>query len=101
MSGKFGIKDKDWEIFEELLICPLKTLGFNVWIFGSRATGTYKKFSDVDVLYASDKEVPLGHLYLIRTNLEESDLTLKVDLVDINHLAKSYLPHVLQERVAL
>lgn len=53
-----------------------------VSVFGSRATGTAKPFSDLDVVIRSDAAIPLEKLYAIRDDLEESDLPIRVDIVD-------------------
>jgi predicted nucleotidyltransferase len=57
---------------------------YQVFIFGSRATGKAKKFSDFDIGIWGKKSVPSHLIVLIEEALEESDLPYKVDLVDFS-----------------
>ena len=79
---------------------PLKNSGAQVWIFGSRARGDYRPFSDIDVLYdfAGNKRPPSGLIYSIKESAEESRLPFKIDMVDLCDLAQSYRDQVLQDR---
>jgi len=98
---KFGLSDSEFELLSKIVIKPLKDAGCVVWIFGSRAMGTYQPFSDIDILYkAPQDEASLRELISrIRENSEESRLAFKVDLVRDDDLAKSYLPSVLKNRI--
>lgn len=100
---KFGISSEHFKLLSDLLFVPLHRQGASVWIFGSRAKGTHKKFSDVDVLYEVDKKKPFppGFLSQIREQLEESRLPYKVDLVCLDDLAQSYRDDVLNTRVRI
>lgn len=88
----FGLTDQDYNLLFRLAIDPLKSNGAKVWVFGSRARGDFRPFSDIDVLYEfqPDRQPPPGLLFNIRDELEQSDITLKVDLVDRREVAKSY-----------
>ena len=56
--------------------------GYEVWAFGSRAKGTAKPYSDLDLAIISDQPLPLDVMADLRESLDESDLTIKVDVVD-------------------
>jgi predicted nucleotidyltransferase len=88
----FGLSDQDYDLLVRLAIDPLKTNGAKVWVFGSRARGDFRPFSDIDVLFEFQPhhQPPLGLLFNIRDDLEQSNMTLKVDLVDRREIAKSY-----------
>lgn len=97
---KFGIAEKHWNLLSKIAIKPLKNLGCDVWLFGSRARGDYKEFSDIDLLYSSPaRGLEKNKIYQIKDDLEKSYLPYKVDLVDENELASSYRKQVLKERV--
>lgn len=96
----FGLSDKDWNILETVAINPLKSAGGQVWIFGSRARGSHREFSDVDLLY-SLKNPTTGLLGKIAMELEESNLAVKVDLVAESELASSYRDNVMRDRVQI
>jgi predicted nucleotidyltransferase len=57
--------------------------GTGVWVFGSRATGAARRYSDLDLALQSDLPLDLGMLGGLKNALSESDLTVKVDLVDL------------------
>lgn len=100
---KFGLKDSEFKILTNLAILPLKNNGAQtVWIFGSRARGDQKPFSDIDILYSlsKDKKLPEGLLFKIRDSLEESRLPFKV-IVSDSELAESYREHVNKDKIKL
>lgn len=98
---KFGLDEKDWKLIEELAIKPLKSRGADVWIFGSRARGDQKTYSDLDILYEAQEDLKFGDLALIQENLEESNLAVKVELVSRSDLAEAYRNQIEKEKVAV
>jgi type I restriction enzyme, S subunit len=55
---------------------------YAVLAFGSRVTGTTKRFSDLDLAIMSDKPLAPRRLALLADALSESDLPIRVDLLD-------------------
>jgi len=55
---------------------------YEVWAFGSRATGRAKPYSDLDLALISDQRIPLDVTARLSEAFSESDLPWKVDLVD-------------------
>lgn len=53
-----------------------------LWLFGSRARGDHRRWSDIDVAVEPVGPVPEGWLSEVRDALAESNLLLNVDLVD-------------------
>jgi predicted nucleotidyltransferase len=53
-----------------------------VWAFGSRVKGTAKKYSDLDLAVITEQPLPMATMAELRQALDESDLTIKVDVVD-------------------
>lgn len=94
----FGLESRLWQIILDLAITPLKKMGAKVYVFGSRARGDYKQFSDLDLLFERDPSIDLKLIAKIRSALEDSDLPIKIDLVDRQECAKSFLPKILRER---
>lgn len=100
--GDFGISGSDWALIERFLIEPLKKEGYRLYIFGSRARGDHKKFSDLDILVDDSnvkKPLPSHALNSIIESLEDSNLAFRVDLVLINDLALSYDANVKRDMV--
>ena len=53
-----------------------------VQVFGSRATGTAKPFSDLDLVIMGDEPLPVTTMRILRDAFDDSDLPFQVDLVD-------------------
>ncbi len=53
-----------------------------VWAFGSRVGPRSKPFSDLDLAVISTTELPTRRLALLAYAFEDSDLPIKVDIVD-------------------
>lgn len=66
----------------------LQTFPHPVYAYGSRVKGTHKKFSDLDLCIMDNlRELELFNL---QTALEESDLSIKVDIRLWNHMQPSF-----------
>jgi predicted nucleotidyltransferase len=100
---KFGLTDQEFQILFELVISPLKASGATVWIFGSRARGDHKAFSDIDIMYETKEDNPLlvGFISVLKESIEESRLPYKVDIVDFKDLAESYRTSALADRIQI
>ena len=98
---KFGLSNEQFQILNQIVVSPLKSHGATVWIFGSRARGDHKPFSDVDIMYDTkdSTQFPKGFISHLREEIQESRLPFKVDLVDLNEMAESYKSGALAERV--
>lgn len=56
--------------------------GREVRLFGSRATGTSKPHSDIDLVIMGDEALPLATMRMLRDEFDDSDLPFQVDLVE-------------------
>jgi len=97
----FGLTPDNWKRIIQLVVDPLKQIGAKIYVFGSRARGDHQEFSDLDLLVESESPLPIYLLSQIRSQLEESRLPIKVDVVDIHELADSFKGNVLRERVEI
>ena len=66
-----------------------------VWVFGSRASNKAKRFSDLDLAVVSPTALTVRRLALLASAFEESDLPIKVDLVDLQSSSPAF-----RERIA-
>ena len=100
---KFGLTEDQFQILNQIVLSPLKSHGATVWIFGSRARGDHKAFSDVDIMYEKkdSTQFPNGFISHLKDEIEESRLPFKVDLVDANEIADSYKVGAIADRVVL
>ncbi len=53
-----------------------------VWAFGSRVASGAKQFSDLDLAVVASAPLPTRRLALLAHAFEESDLPIKVDVVE-------------------
>lgn len=97
---KFGMTDEQFDLLRRLVVIPLKALGADVFIFGSRVGTSHHHHSDVDILYSvrAGKMVDAVAVSKIREAIEESRFPFKVDLVDEKDLVENYRSNVLRTR---
>lgn len=74
------IRPADLAIVRRILARHLP--GIEVRAFGSRATGKARQWSDLDLLVVTPTRLPLATLAALRDDLCESDLTIRVDVVE-------------------
>lgn len=100
---KFGLTKEEFAQLEEALFTPLRKAGAEIWIFGSRARGDQKKFSDIDILFELSKGnvLPSGLLSKIKEDLEQGNLPYKVDIVERQNIADSYREKIEKEKKSL
>ncbi len=77
---QLDVRPEEWAIVSGILRAFLP--GREIWAFGSRATGTAKPYSDLDLALIGETPLPLDTLAALREAFSESDLPWKVDLVD-------------------
>ncbi len=69
---KCRISSEHFQILQNLVLKPLWREGAKVYIFGSRSQGTHHPYSDVDLIFKSEKEVPQILISKIKEDIEES-----------------------------
>lgn len=95
---KFGLKERYYD--------ELKALYFlfpnidEIIIFGSRARGDYREFSDIDI--AIKGNLSKLELALIRDHLEESKIAYVTDVVEYNKIVdKKFKEEIDREGIVL
>jgi predicted nucleotidyltransferase len=71
-----------------------------LWLFGSRARGNARRWSDIDIAVEPLHPLRPGVLSEVREALEESSLLLDVDLIDLSTAAPALKDAVKQEGIA-
>ena len=61
-----------------------------VRVFGSRATSHIKPYSDLDLVVMGSSKLPSRKLYALKDALEESDLPIRVEVLDWNAISDSF-----------
>ena len=75
--------------------------GAQVWVFGSRATGKARPFSDLDLLLTQPRKLNWAQRAALRDGFEASRLPFRVDVVESAGLAVGVAERILSERVDL
>lgn len=92
---KFGLNE---EIFNKIEEIVKENRKYKFKIFGSRAKGTYKNTSDIDI--AVFKNVSKEDEYKIRNQFDLLDIIYKIDLVFIDeNIKKEFLEEILKELI--
>ena len=100
MKSKIDIQPKDLKIVLKILNQYLaqKTI---IWVFGSRAKNTAKKYSDLDLAIDAGKPLPIKLIVDLEFAFEESDLPYKVDIVDWVSADEQFKKIIENDRVKL
>ena len=61
-----------------------------VWAIGSRARHTAKPYSDLDLAVLAPTPLSLEQLARINDAFDSSNLTIKVDIVDLNAISDAF-----------
>ena len=94
-----GIDDRDMAKLAALL-GPIER-DYRLSIFGSRARGSYEVFSGIDIIAEGETPIPLTLLARIETDLSESDLPVKVDLIDARRASAEFLEAISADLVRI
>ncbi|MBC7548632.1 MAG: nucleotidyltransferase domain-containing protein [Polaromonas sp.] len=78
----------DWLEVRRVLAAQVPQL--EVWAFGSRATGTPKPHSDLDLALITEMPLSLTQLANVVHAFELSDLSIHVDVVDWASASKAF-----------
>lgn len=75
--------------------------GSRIWVFGSRATGRARRYSDLDLVIDAGRPLTRDEAASLREAFEESDLPYRVDAVDWRAIGDRFRSLIAAERVAL
>ena len=84
----------------EIVIAGLADIPCAVYLFGSRAEGTYAPISDVDIAVLAEKDIS-RQLSRIRERLEDSTIPLVVDLIDLRNTTLAFLRQVQTQGIVI
>jgi type I restriction enzyme S subunit len=74
---------------------------YAVWAFGSRVSGPAKTYSDLDIAILTDQPLSLERMATIRDAFDESDLPIRVDVVDWASTGASFREIIRQSYVVI
>lgn len=72
-----------------------------VWAFGSRVKGSAKPYSDLDLVVLGNEPLTLEEIAALNGAFSESDMPIKVDLVDWASASDNFRAIMRQDHVVL
>jgi predicted nucleotidyltransferase len=72
-----------------------------IYLFGSRATGKHKKYSDIDIAIKSKSKEITKRIPFLTEAAENSNLPYKIDVTLWNEIFKPYLPQIKKEKILI
>lgn len=75
---------------QKILFRHLSPKDYQVFLFGSRATGEARKWSDWDIGIKGKDRLPLLTMFQIKDDLENSNIPYRVDVVDLNRTSDKF-----------
>lgn len=94
---QLDLNPRDWEIVHNILARHVPQ--YEVWAFGSRAKGTAKEYSDLDLVIITKQPLSLALSAAIADDFAESDLPIKVDVVDWATTSETFRQAIEKERL--
>jgi predicted nucleotidyltransferase len=72
-----------------------------IWVFGSRATGRARRYSDLDIAIDAGQRLTLDESAILAEAFGDSDLPYRVDIVDWQEIDAHFRHLIDAERVKL
>lgn len=91
-EAQHGIQEPEWALVRRILTAWLP--GREVRLFGSRARGTPKPYSDLDLVIMGDTPTDLSTLGQLQEAFASSDLPWRVDVVDWATTSAEFRAHI-------
>lgn len=82
--------DQIISILKNIIFKYLNPEKYSVFIFGSRAAGKNKKYSDIDVGIEGENPLDFKIISLLNDAFEESNLPYTVDVVDFTRVSDRF-----------
>ena len=89
----------DLTLVRDIATRVLAGTGAKAILFGSRARGDARQWSDIDLAIEGGKDLPRDILSALREAFEESNILLNVDVVDLRDASAQIRSAVLREGV--
>ena len=85
----FGLEDRHIDFIKETLKKYIPNPDAKFYVFGSRAVGKYREYSDVDI--AIDvQNLPSDTKSKLELEFENSTFPYEVDIVDLNNIKEDF-----------
>ncbi|WP_291399315.1 nucleotidyltransferase domain-containing protein [Daejeonella sp.] len=78
------------DIVKKIVLKNIPQNEFAVFLFGSRAAGNANSLSDIDIGFLGTDPLPISILVNLESDLEESIVPFKIDLIDFYQVDKDF-----------
>jgi uncharacterized protein len=85
------------DITKQIFLKNLTNKDYKVFLFGSRACGNEKKYSDIDVGIMGKNKLPVLIKFAIEDEIDESIVPFKVDIVDFYDVDEKFRKQALSK----
>ena len=65
-----------------------------IWVFGSRVTGTAKDYSDLDLVVLGKEKLPQKQYYQLQEAFQESELPIRIDVLDWHRITPEFRKNI-------
>ncbi len=96
----FGLEERHLDFIKETLKKYISNPEAKFYIFGSRARGTYKEYSDVDIAIDCSNLTSIIKSKL-ELEFENSTFPYEVDIVDLNNIKENFKTLIQDDLVLL
>ncbi len=98
---KFGLSEKHLDFIQKVLRENIPQKDAKFYIFGSRAKGNYKEYSDIDIAVKLENgRLSADVLGKILMEFTDSTLPYEVDVIDLNAIDEKFR-NLIQESLVL
>ena len=96
-AKNFGINDLTKQKIINLINALIPEV--KIYLFGSRAKGTYHERSDIDIALDAGKPLNVSQLGELKDVLNATNISYKIDVVDINSLPEDMYFNIKKELI--
>jgi predicted nucleotidyltransferase len=89
------IEESDYKILMDIL----KRYPYKFYVYGSRAKGNARRYSDIDIF--CKEKMKEGDLVNLEMDLDESNLTIKVDILDSEHCSLEFMEAIKKDLIEI
>ncbi len=91
----------EWDLKEarRIVLDGLVPYHCDVYLIGSRAKGTMRRYSDIDIALDPEEPLPYDLIPALRDRLDESHIIYHVDLVDLSQTSTAFREKVIKDGV--
>ena len=100
MTKTIDLSESEATLLREILRAHLPP-GTRVWVFGSRATASARRYSDLDLALESDTPLRPDMFGNLTEALSESDLPYKVDVIDLRSVDPAFRALIAPDMITL